>query len=92
MYGSECLPLSRAHECMLNTVEMQMLRCACGLTRRDKVPNEDIRAIMQTAPDQTACTEIALVWPRDEETITVPWQAMEMDAAGKRPRGAPKKR
>ncbi|EPB70216.1 hypothetical protein ANCCEY_10702 [Ancylostoma ceylanicum] len=36
MYGSECWPVTKAHERMLNTAEMRMLRWACGLTRRDK--------------------------------------------------------
>ncbi|EYB97300.1 hypothetical protein Y032_0142g2346 [Ancylostoma ceylanicum] len=37
MYGSECWPVTKAHERMLNTAEMRMLRWACGLTRRDKM-------------------------------------------------------
>ncbi|EPB73653.1 hypothetical protein ANCCEY_07266 [Ancylostoma ceylanicum] len=95
MYGSECLPLSRAHERMWNTVEMRMLRWACGLTRRDKVPNDDIRAIMQTAPIQLKLRAQRLRWyghvmRRPSQYPTR--QAMEMDVAGKRPRGTPKKR
>ncbi|EPB71717.1 hypothetical protein ANCCEY_09194 [Ancylostoma ceylanicum] len=37
MYGSECWPVSKTHETMLNTAEMRMLRWAYGLTRRDQV-------------------------------------------------------
>ncbi|EPB74439.1 hypothetical protein ANCCEY_06449 [Ancylostoma ceylanicum] len=93
--GSECLPLSRAHERMLNTVEMRMLRWACGLTRRDKVPYDDIRTIMQTAPIQLKLRAQRLRWyghvmRRPSQYPTR--QAMEMDVAGKRPLGAPKKR
>ncbi|EYB93873.1 hypothetical protein Y032_0178g685 [Ancylostoma ceylanicum] len=95
MYGSECLPLPRAHERMLNTVEMCMLRWACGLTRRDKVPNDDIRAIMQTAPIQLRLCAQKLRWyghvmRRPSQYPTQ--QAMEVDVAGKCSRGAPKKR
>ncbi|KIH52707.1 hypothetical protein ANCDUO_17189 [Ancylostoma duodenale] len=54
MYGSECWPVSKTHKRMLNTAEMRMLRWACGFTRRDKVRNEDIRTLMQTALMQTA--------------------------------------
>ncbi|EYC37526.1 hypothetical protein Y032_0783g2330 [Ancylostoma ceylanicum] len=95
MYGSECLPLSGAHDRMLNTVGMRMLRWACGLTRRDKVPNDDIRAIMQTAPIQLKLRAQRLRWyghvmRRPSQYPTR--QAMEMDVAGKHLRGAPKKR
>ncbi|KIH47043.1 hypothetical protein ANCDUO_22902, partial [Ancylostoma duodenale] len=41
MYGSECWPVSKKRERMLNTAEMRMLRWACGFNRRDKVRNED---------------------------------------------------
>ncbi|EYC29759.1 hypothetical protein Y032_0006g3166 [Ancylostoma ceylanicum] len=95
MYGSECLPLSRAHERVLNTVEMRMLRWACGSTRRDKVPNEDIRTIMQTAHIQLKLRAQRLRWyghVMRRPSLYPTRQAMEMDVAGKRPRGAPKKR
>ncbi|EPB70089.1 hypothetical protein ANCCEY_10810 [Ancylostoma ceylanicum] len=66
MYGSECWPLSKTHERMLNTrcemIEMRMLRWACGLTRCDRVPNEDIRTIMQTAPIQLKLRAQRLRW------------------------------
>ncbi|EPB75540.1 common central domain of tyrosinase [Ancylostoma ceylanicum] len=95
MYGSECLPLSRAHERMLNTMEMRMLRWACGFTRRDKVPNEDIRTIMQTAPIQLKLRAQRLRWyghVMRRPSLCPTRQAMEMDVACKRSRGAPKKR
>ncbi|EYB83113.1 hypothetical protein Y032_0342g3027 [Ancylostoma ceylanicum] len=95
MYGSECWPLSKTHERMLNTVEMRMLRWACGLTRCDRVPNEDIRTIMQTAPIQLKLRAQRLRWYGHVMRRPSPHpsrQAMEMNVTGKRSRGAPKKR
>ncbi|KIH46881.1 hypothetical protein ANCDUO_23063, partial [Ancylostoma duodenale] len=62
MYGGECWPLSKTHERMLNTAEMRMLRWACGLTRYDKVRNEDIRTMLQTAPIQLKMRAQRLRW------------------------------
>ncbi|EYC46334.1 hypothetical protein Y032_0401g787 [Ancylostoma ceylanicum] len=95
MYGSECWPVSKTHERMLNTAEMRMLRWACGLTRRDKVRNEDIRALMQTAPIQQKLRAQRLRWfghVMRRSPLHPTRQAMDMEVIGKRPRGAPKKR
>ncbi|EYB95586.1 hypothetical protein Y032_0088g2188 [Ancylostoma ceylanicum] len=80
---------------MLNTAEMRMLRWACGLTRRDKVRNEDIRALMQTAPIQQKLRAQRLRWfghVMRRSPLHPTRQAMDMEVIGKRPRGAPKKR
>ncbi|VDP27715.1 unnamed protein product [Heligmosomoides polygyrus] len=39
-----------------------MLRWACGWTRRDRVRNEDVRAVMKTAPIQLKMREQRLRW------------------------------
>ncbi|EYB93809.1 hypothetical protein Y032_0178g644 [Ancylostoma ceylanicum] len=95
MYGSECWPVTKAHERMLNTAEMRMLRWACGFTRRDKVCNEDIRTLMQTAPIQQKLRAQILRWfghVMRRSPLHPTRQALEMEVTGKRPRGAPKKR
>ncbi|EYB92481.1 hypothetical protein Y032_0193g1392 [Ancylostoma ceylanicum] len=95
MYGSECWPMTKAHERMLNTTEMRMLRWACGFTRRDKVCNEDIRTLMQTAPIQQKLRAQRLRWfghVMRRSPLHPTRQALEMEVTGKRPRGAPKKR
>ncbi|EPB66013.1 hypothetical protein ANCCEY_14900, partial [Ancylostoma ceylanicum] len=95
MYGSECWPVSKTHERMLNTAEMRMLRWECGLTRRDKVRNEDIRALMQTAPMQQKLRAQRLRWfghVMRRPPLHPTRQAMEMEVTGKRPTGAPKRR
>ncbi|EPB75141.1 molybdenum cofactor biosynthesis protein [Ancylostoma ceylanicum] len=62
LYGSECWPVSKTHERMLNTAEIRMLRWACGFTRCDRVRNEDIRTMMQTVPIQLKLREQRLRW------------------------------
>ncbi|KIH61742.1 hypothetical protein ANCDUO_07981 [Ancylostoma duodenale] len=41
---------------------MRMLKWACGFTRRGEVRNEDIRAMMETAPIQLKLREQRLRW------------------------------
>ncbi|VDO61593.1 unnamed protein product [Heligmosomoides polygyrus] len=72
-----------------------MLRWACGWTLRDRVRNEDVRAVVKTDPIQLKMREQRLRWfghilrrPEDHPTRL----ALDFDAPGKRPRGAPRKR
>ncbi|VDO19197.1 unnamed protein product [Heligmosomoides polygyrus] len=95
LYGSECWALGKAQERQLHAAEMRMLRWACGWTRRDRVRNEDVRAVMNTAPIQLKMREQCLRWyghvlrrPEDHPTRL----ALDFEAPGKRPRGAPRKR
>ncbi|VDO99512.1 unnamed protein product [Heligmosomoides polygyrus] len=95
LYGSECWALGKAQERQLHAAEMRMLRWACGWTRRDRVRNEDVRAVMKTAPIQLKMREQRLRWyghvlrrPEDHPTRL----ALDFEAPGKRPRGAPRKR
>ncbi|VDP32414.1 unnamed protein product [Heligmosomoides polygyrus] len=74
---------------------MRMLRWVCGWTRRDRVRNEDVRAVMKTAPIQLKMREQRLTWyghvlrrPEDHPTRL----ALGFEAPEKRPRGAPRKR
>ncbi|PIO77830.1 hypothetical protein TELCIR_00009 [Teladorsagia circumcincta] len=61
LYGSECWPLNKDHERQFYSAEMRMLRWACGWTRLDRVRNEDVRAVMQTAPVQLKMREQRLL-------------------------------
>ncbi|XDV17916.1 hypothetical protein PO909_023707 [Leuciscus waleckii] len=45
LYGSECWPATTKHEQSLPVMEMKMLRWSLGLTRFDRVMNEDVRNI-----------------------------------------------
>ena len=44
IYSSECWALKRRQERKLSVAEMKMLRMMCGVTRRDRVRNEYVRA------------------------------------------------
>ena len=43
LYGSECWAVTKRDENALAVAEMRMLRCATGITRRDRVRNEETR-------------------------------------------------
>ncbi|VDO92205.1 unnamed protein product [Heligmosomoides polygyrus] len=72
-----------------------MLRWACGWTRRDRVRNEDVRAVMKTAPIQLKMREQRLrryghILRRPEDyPIRL---ALNFEAPRKHPRRAPRKR
>ncbi|XGW34175.1 hypothetical protein V3C99_018193, partial [Haemonchus contortus] len=57
LYSSECWPVSKTHERQLHSAEMRMLRWACGWMRLDRIRNEDVRTVMQTAPVQLKMRE-----------------------------------
>ncbi|VDO95916.1 unnamed protein product [Heligmosomoides polygyrus] len=74
---------------------MRMLRWAFGWTRQDRVRNEDVRTVMKTAPIHLKMREQRLRWyghilRRQEDHPTK--LALNFEAPGKRPRGAPRKR
>ncbi|EYC17744.1 hypothetical protein Y032_0029g1845 [Ancylostoma ceylanicum] len=92
-YGSEYWPVTKAHERMSNTAEMRMLRWAYEFTQRDKVCNEDIRTLKQTAPIQQKLRAQRLRWfghVMRRSPLHPIRQVLEMKVTGKRPRGAPK--
>ncbi|XGW04079.1 hypothetical protein V3C99_015317 [Haemonchus contortus] len=62
LYGNECWPVSKSHERQLYSVEMRMLRRACGWTRLDRIRNEDVRTVMQIAPAQLKMREQRSRW------------------------------
>ncbi|VDO21546.1 unnamed protein product [Haemonchus placei] len=78
-----------------------MLRWTCGWTWLDRVRNEDARTAMQAAPAQLKMREQHLRWfghvlwfehiLRSSQNQPIR-EAMELEAQGKRLRGAPKKR
>ncbi|VDP34785.1 unnamed protein product [Heligmosomoides polygyrus] len=95
LYGNECWALGKAQQRQLHAAEIRMLKWACGWTRRDRVRNEDVRAVMKTAPIQLKMREQRLRWyghilrrPEDHPTRL----ALDFEAPGKRSRGAPRKR
>ncbi|VDL71988.1 unnamed protein product [Nippostrongylus brasiliensis] len=95
IYGSECWPVTKAHEKRMHSAEMRMLRWTCGWTRLDRVRNEDVREVMRTAPVHFKMREQRLRWfghvmrRPDDHPVR---KALEFEVPGKRPRGAPKKK
>ncbi|VDP30657.1 unnamed protein product [Heligmosomoides polygyrus] len=92
--GCECWALGRAQERQVHAAEMRMLRWACGWTRRDRVRNEDVRAVVKTAPILLKVREQRMRWyghilrsPEDHPTKL----ALNFETPGKRPKGAPRK-
>ncbi|EYB83101.1 hypothetical protein Y032_0342g3016 [Ancylostoma ceylanicum] len=77
LYGAECWPTTLKHEQTLHAMEMRMLRWTQGLTRLDRVRNDDVRAMFGVAPI------VAKMLTKSAMNITV---------EGRRPRGRPKTR
>ena len=50
LYGAECWPVTKRHEQHLHVMEMRMLRWPLGLTKLDRVRNQDVRAAFGVAP------------------------------------------
>ena len=44
MYSAEFWAIKQSHEQKLHVAEMKMLRMMCGVTRRDRLKNEYVRA------------------------------------------------
>ena len=95
LYGSETLAQSAKADRILNAAEMKMLRWPLGLTRLDKVRNEDVRKRMGVATIMEKAQEKRLRWYghlRRMEPDGVARRAMDMEVKGKRPKGRPKLR
>ena len=95
LYGMEALPMKKANENRINVTEMRMLRWMCGVTREDKIRNENIRGTVKVAEASKKIQEARLRWyghvmRRDGDYVGR--RVMEMEVPGRRRRGRPKKR
>ncbi|EYC10880.1 hypothetical protein Y032_0053g2350 [Ancylostoma ceylanicum] len=95
LYGAECWPTTLKHEQTLHTMEMRMLRWTQGLTRLDRVRNDDVRAMFGVAPIVAKMREARLRWyghvlRSDDNSVAK--SAMNITVEGRRPRGRPKTR
>ena len=75
LYGSECWPCTRNEERKLSVMETRMLRWTLGVTLKDHICNDTIRARMKVAPIAQKMQEKRLRWyghvrRRDESHIT----------------------
>ena len=79
----------------MEVAEMKMLRFAMGVTRKDKIRNENIRSTVKVEQLGMKMREGRLRWyghvmRRDQEYVGR--RVMEMELPGKRRRGRPKRR
>ena len=61
MYGLEATALAKAQERKLEVAEMGILSWSLGLTRKDRVRNDQVRETMRVAPLHEK-GKIAVVW------------------------------
>ena len=79
----------------MEVAEMKMLRFAMGVTRKDKIRNENIKSTVKVEQLGMKMREGRLRWyghvmRRDQEYVGR--KMMEMELPGKRRRGRPKRR
>ena len=95
MYGAEMWVLRKKEERMLETTEMKMLRRIRGVTRLDRLRNDDIRQELGVENIITKVRQSRLRWYghllRMEEGNAVK-KMWETEIDGRRPRGRPLKR
>ncbi|RWR94899.1 ataxia telangiectasia mutated family protein [Cinnamomum micranthum f. kanehirae] len=62
LYGSECWTVKHNHVKKMEVAEMRMLRWMCGITRRDRIRNEEIWGKVGIAPIGDKMRENRLKW------------------------------
>ena len=95
VYGLETVAVTKRQVEEMEVAEMKMLRFTMGVTRKDKIRNEHIRSTVKVEPLGMKLREGRLRWyghvmRRDQEYVGR--KMMEMELAGKRRRGRPKRR
>ena len=95
LYGTETWPIKKSNEHRMNVAEMKMLRWAYGVTRLDKIRNENIRNEMKVTELHKKIQEKRLGWyghlmRREEGHIGK--RVLKMEVTGRRRRGRPERR
>ena len=95
MFSIGTVPLSKRQESKLEVVDMGMSRWMLGLSRKDRVRNEEIRKRLGTTEMGKWCRQARLrryghVKRREDDYVGR--RAMEMRMPGQRKRGRPKRR
>ena len=92
MYSSECWAIKKSQEQKLKVAEMKMLRMMCGVTRRDRVRNEYVRASVGVDSMEDKLAQNRLRWyghvsrREQEDVVNRVWR---WDMGGKSSRGRP---
>jgi hypothetical protein len=93
-YGSEMWPLKVEHESKLETTDMRMIRWMFGVSLRDRVPSEELRAWFGVEPISDVCRRNRLRWfehverKGDDDWVK---RCIRLEVVGKRPKGRPRK-
>ncbi|VDP25384.1 unnamed protein product [Heligmosomoides polygyrus] len=93
MYGAECWPAIKEVETRLSVMETKMLRWTAGVTRLDRIRNDEIRRRLDLAPIADKLREACLRWyghVLQASGDTVRKIGLSIDVPGKRPKGWPK--
>jgi hypothetical protein len=61
-YFKEIWPLKVQHESKLETTDMRMIRWMCGVSLRDRVPSEELRAWVGVETIRDVCRKNRLRW------------------------------
>ena len=62
LYGMETLPVTSSCVKKVEVTEIKMCRCACGLTLRDHVRNDNIRGRLKVENITERCRKARLRW------------------------------
>ena len=94
MYGIQTLAVTKAQERKMQVAEMKMLRWSLGITRKDRVRNEEIRTVVKVGDITEKMQETRLRWlghvvRRDDEYVGKRIRGMQV---GRKKRGRPRRR
>ncbi|EYC11992.1 hypothetical protein Y032_0048g1550 [Ancylostoma ceylanicum] len=95
LYGAECWAATKEVERRLIGMEMKMQRWMAGITRLDRICNQDIRQRFGVAPITDKLREARLRWYGHvlrAESDSVCKFGFNLGLTGKRPKGRPKQR
>ena len=87
--------MKKAHEKKKEVAEMKMLRFMCGVTRLDKISNENIRGTTKVGEISMKVRERRMRWYGHAMRINEEYvgkRVMGIEVQGSRRRGRPKKR
>ncbi|KAL7867553.1 hypothetical protein SRHO_G00089370 [Serrasalmus rhombeus] len=94
-YGLETVALSKRQEAELEVAEMKMLRFSLGVTRMDKIRNEQIRGTVKVEQFGDKAREARLRWfghVLRRNSGYIGQRMLEMELPGRRRRGRPQRR
>ena len=94
-YGTETWAIKKSHKTRMDVAEMKMLRWVQGVTRWDKIRNEEIQKRMKVTEIHRKIQEKRLGWyghvsQRKGDHVTK--QVLRMEILGRRQPGRPKRR